>query len=191
MYPATSELLLEHMKTIGGFARAGDAKRAARIVLSVFRERLDDAAAAAIARDLPEPLAAPMRGGAYRGDLAPDDLYAAVGDRERTSHGVGAEHAQIVLRAIGDALSDDTRVLLEKELPTAWTDLLFGDRETGEPPPHGAPKSGAKIRMTLASAHPGYRSPIAEASADRAQSDSVAKSDAPHEARKLSSARPK
>jgi uncharacterized protein (DUF2267 family) len=191
LFPATTELLLGHMRSIGGFVSLSDATDAALVVLATLREGLGDAEAAAMVRDLPAVLAAPLREGRYRGDVTPADLYAAVARGERASRGIGIEHAQVVLRAVGDALSDDTRALLERTLSPAWTDLIFPGRGEGEAQPHGGPKTGDEVRMTLSSAHPGYRATIAEGNPDRAQSESIARSDDPHARTKLSSGRPR
>ena len=190
LYPATHDQIIDHIVRGAAFARTEDAERAARIVLEALRERLADNEADAVARDLPPKLASAMRSARYRADFSPSDLYATVHQRASVSRAIGLEETQVVLHAVGDALSDDTRTLLERELPREWTELLFEEREQSEPPPYAAPRVGPKVRRTLSSGHPGFKRSIAESQPETAHTHSVARSDAPHADTKISSGHP-
>lgn len=172
------------VRELGGFAGRAEAMRAIRATVMAIGERLRDDERAAFERNLPPSTFAALERVAYLGDFDRDELYARVARHEAVSPGFALEHAQIVCRALAEALPEGALVHLRKELGTTIASLL----EVPEPI-ETLPRSASTAGSTLASGREGSRHPLSESRLDRAQSSSVARADDPHEATKLSTAR--
>jgi uncharacterized protein (DUF2267 family) len=181
------ESLVSKVELIGGFDRRDDAERAIAATLEVLGQRLTDSEAQALARALPSKIAVHLRRRGYEGDFGVPELVTRVARKERVSVAFAREHVGAVLGAVGDALPAETATRLRKALPPAMWELFEVRRfPEVEVPPY--PSDGAFAR-SVAVGRPGSRRPISEARDDRAQAESVARSENPHGETKLSSAR--
>jgi hypothetical protein len=118
-----------------------------------------------------------------RREIEASELYAIVRRRANLGVGQAREGAQIVCRALGDALPDDLRLRVLDGV-TGSVAELFRVRESVSPPLHD--QLGAQH---LAGGRPGSQHPLSEAHARGAQSHSVVMEENPHAGTKLSSAR--
>ena len=164
------------------------AERALRAVLVILGQRFTDDEASALASQLPSDLAAVVGTSGYDADFDEAEFYERVRQREGTSPGVGREHADVVLRALGEILSPELKVRLVRALPDGLGRRL-APTPYGEPPPHREARHAHGI-STLAHGRPGSRHPISESAPPGGHSHSVARSDDPHGDSKLSSGRP-
>jgi hypothetical protein len=112
-------------------------------------------------------------------------LYLMVSQRTGLEPGKAMEQTRVVCQAISEVLDHDTLMLLCRALPEPLATLF---EPSPESPAFHAPHTVAGPRSTLATGKPGSAHPVSESGADRAQSGSVARSDNPHDATKLSSA---
>ena len=181
-----SELIDDVMRR-GGLAQRSDAERAVRATLTTLGERLTREEAQAVATALPSSWAGWLLDAGYDGDFDAAELYERVRRREGTSAGFAREHAQVVVRALGDRLADETRRRLEQALPGEVAELLR-PAEVGAPPPHAEARHAPRLN-TLATGRPGSAHPLSEARPPEGQSHSVVREDNPHGESKLSSAR--
>ncbi len=181
----TVDELVDRMTTLG-FDRPDAARRALDAALGAVAEALTEEESAALAANLPEPLAQIVREVSFDGVVDASELYERARRRGGVAPGCGIEHTQIALRVLGDALDEETRTRLRRALPLAIGALLVPADE-GAPPPQSAPPHSAPID-SLASGRPGSRHPLSEARADRTQAHSVVREANPHGDTKLSSA---
>jgi uncharacterized protein (DUF2267 family) len=163
------------------------AERALRSTLRVLGERLTDDEAGAVAARLPEELARIVDQAEYDGDFDDAEFYERVRRRAKTAPGTAREHADVVLRAIGEAIDDELRARLVRVLPGSLGRQLL-PADTGEIPPHPIAHRTPSF-STLAHGRPGSLHPLSEASPPAGQTHSVARNDDPHGETKLSSAR--
>jgi uncharacterized protein (DUF2267 family) len=170
-----------------GIPDRATAERAARATLATLGERLTEEEARGVADALPGALARTLRDASYDSDFDDAELYERVRRREGAPAGAAREHAQVVLRALGEVIDDDVRTRVTRALPRSVAELLE-PRAPVEAPPHAEAAHAPPI-TTLAAGKPGSRHPIAEARPDLAHSHSVAREDNPHGETKLSSAR--
>lgn len=153
-----------------GFEDREHAMRALRATVAVLDEYLAHDEARVLARVLPEEVVLELDRGAT----------------EHLTSGRAREERQIVCAAIGRRLTDDEREAIAGSLPEDIADDL---RRTLRPAEPMTTENGVPGGQWIASARPGSRHPVSEGRADRAQSESVARSEDPHADTKLSSAR--
>ncbi|OJH35967.1 DUF2267 domain-containing protein [Cystobacter ferrugineus] len=179
-----NEELLSDVAEHTGQAGIQDAERTVRAVLDILGERLSWPVIEAVADDLPGSLTAGLRDGVDRQDFDLAEFQARVADRMQVPLGRAVELAGVVCQFLAEALTPGTLHRLREELPEPMG-ALFTPRETGErlEPVHLEPSRG-----TLAEGRPGSTHPLSEARPERAQSQSVARTDNPHGDSKLSSA---
>jgi uncharacterized protein (DUF2267 family) len=171
----------------GGIPDQATAERSLRATLGSLGQRLTDDEAAALAGQLPKELARVLDQSEYDGDFDAAEFYERVRRREKTLPGLEREHADIVLRALGEVLDLEVRAGLIRALPDAIGQRLLAP-ELGPPPPHPTATHAPSL-STLARGRPGSRHPVSEAAAPASgQTHSVARSDNPHGDTKLSSA---
>jgi uncharacterized protein (DUF2267 family) len=178
------EIVVSHVRRLGGFAGSGEARRAIRATLTAIGERLLDDERAAFARELPSSLALVFERCAYDGDFDKDEFFGRVARHERVERGFGAEHAQVVCQALGEALGAEAMTRLRKELGPEIASLF-----DAQEPIESLPRTARSAGSTLASGREGSRHPMSEARPDYAHVGSVARSTEPHAETKLSSAR--
>lgn len=173
-----------------GFEERAPAERAVEATLRVLAERLDEADARAVARQLPPRLASLMRADEHGAEFGLADLYDRVARLEGVNRSFAAEHAQVVCQVLCDYLDDEGRKHLRVHVPPEIADL-FTPRPPAAPlraedrPRHRAPPGSGR---TLASGRPGSSRPLSEADG-WAHTDSVVRSADPYADRKISSAR--
>lgn len=179
-----------------GFGSDEEAEAALLETASILAERLLPDESASLARALPEPLAGAFRTTRYDRDFGIGEFFERVAAHEPPTkarpsrRGFGLEHAMVACAVLGDALDDETKTRLVRHLGPAWARLFEPPRdEPGELPPHGVRQHEDEPERSLSGGRPGARRPLAESNPDRAQSQSVARTDNPHGATKLSSTR--
>jgi uncharacterized protein (DUF2267 family) len=118
-------------------------------------------ALAATLATVSEELAGPERAlleeavpGVREASHVPGTFYERVRVREATTPGFAREHAQVVLRALGELVGPDLRDRLASALPTEIAEHL------GPRPIEGLPPSHDHHHPTLAEGHPGSDHPI-------------------------------
>jgi uncharacterized protein (DUF2267 family) len=158
------------------------AERAVRATLASIAEALSSDEADALCRELSPDLRPLVARHALALPLDRTALFAAVAARESVEVGFAVEHAECVCGALAERMSPDLRGRLQRHLPLLASLFELRDEPPLDVPPliHGS---------TLASGRPGSRHPLSEARPERAQSQSVARSDEPHADTKLSSSR--
>jgi uncharacterized protein (DUF2267 family) len=175
------DTFLGRMVELGGPTDRQASERALSAVVSAFFGALQPATRAALLNELPQAV---RRGIQIEDDRADEDLvYERVQAITSVPLGRAREHAQIVMRALGEFLSDDVRIRVMDDLPASVSDL-FRHQTVEQPPPHEVSGEG----HTLATGKAGSRHPISEANADTTQTHSVAREKNPHGDTKLSSA---
>lgn len=185
------EQFVEEVQRRAGLGSEEDAERVVYVTVRALGERLDTDEATALAGKLPAQLGARLRMAQYERDFDVDELYARVARREGVAPGFGAEHAQTVCQVLGEAMGPELRRRFALHLGPDFG-ALFEPRFVTSPPPrpvHIDPEVTAGEGVTLASGRPGSRQPVSSSAADRAHSESVARSDDPHGDTKLSSSR--
>lgn len=186
------ERFVEEVQRRTGLATPELSRRAIQVTLGALRQRLVDDEAAALARELPEPFAQLMRGGAYDADFTVDDLYYRVREREGVPLGFAAEHAQAVCQVLAEEIDGETLARLRKHLSADYAALLEPrpvERAPLEPERHLHDDNPPGDGPSLADGRLGSRRPLSEARPDdaRAHQHSVARSDDPHGDTRMSS----
>jgi uncharacterized protein (DUF2267 family) len=183
--------LLARIAERGGFRTPAEAERAEDAALLTLGQRLELPLAQELARHLPPRAAAALLRKAYEGPFPLEELYRRVAEREGVRLSFAVEHTGVVFETVAEALPEALRARLCRLLPERMA-ALFEPRRTDIPAPPMPPRpmqiepgSGT----TLADGRPGSRRPISEGGGDRAQAESVARTENPHEETKLSSAR--
>ncbi|MDB4937733.1 MAG: hypothetical protein JWP87_4705 [Labilithrix sp.] len=177
---------------LGALAERGldekpSALRALRATLAVVGEHLVADEAKALAEAMPEELAGLIED-QYDSDFSEHELFDRIGRRERARPSRAREEAEIVLAVLGECLSDDRRRRIARGLPGLAGELMRGERELGEPPPHRE-ASHAPEPTTLASSRPGSMHPVSESAPPSGHAESVARNPSPHADTKLSGAK--
>jgi len=109
-------------------------------------------------------------------DYDPERFYHQISEREGTPLGSAMEHAQVVLQVIAEMMSEEDRQRLIHHLPDEMEALLRPPvREPGIPP-----QEHWGAGHTLATARTGSRRSLADSRPERAQSQSIARTDAPY-----------
>lgn len=166
----------------------GNLAKAVQATLGALGAMVGHAHRAAIAGALPEALARPFRDAHYEAALDRDGFVSRVAASEHVPEGRAIEHATAVLAALGGAIEEDVRHLLEAELPADVREWVRPRRES-RPPPRAPHASSREDPHRLADGQAGSRNPISEAAPHDVHSGSVAASPDPHADTKLSSAR--
>lgn len=182
--------LVTRVSEEGGIGSLDLSSRVIRATLSTLGERLGDEDATALARTLPEPFGDLVAWARHGGSFGPAEFYERVRKLDREPRGFGLEHAQVVLRVVGNALPDELRARLTKALPGEIARVMEPAR-FGAPPPYGTPvvDDVPEPLTSLASGRSGSRRPLSEAAPPAGQTHSVAREANPHGDVKLSSAR--
>jgi uncharacterized protein (DUF2267 family) len=181
---------IERVKQRGGLDSEGAAEKAIAAVAGVLGARLTASEADVLAAQLPGRAGRAMRRARHGGDFGVAELYRRVGQREGVSPAQAAEHAQVVLQALAEAIDGETLVRLQKHLPPEWSGLLArGGGASGaasaeiehraRPYPEG--------HHTLADGRPGSGRSLAAAAPGHAES--IARSEDPHGATRIATAR--
>ena len=179
-----SQGVLERVRERTGLADVDEARRCASAVLAAVSQGLSHATLEAIRGELPPDLAALWIAPEHRRTVTLRSVLSAVSGREGVANGFALEHTTVVAEAMARTLRPEVLRLLREELP--WdVAVLFTPREPPTPVEHVRLDPS---RRTLAEGRPGGTRPLYEARPDRAQSESVARSDNPHGDTKLSSA---
>jgi hypothetical protein len=133
--------------------------------LTALGEQLFDDERAMLAGELPDEVSRHLKAARRRGAPGLATLFRRVARREGTRIGIAVEHAEVVLRVIGEALSRTTLARLTKDAPELGR--LFEPPELSDAPP-----------------------PPLRPTPPRGHRHSVARSDDPHSDTRLSSAGP-
>lgn len=184
------ERFVEEVQRRTGLATPELSRRAIQVTLGALRQRLVDDEAAALARELPEPFAQLMRGGAYDADFTVEDLYYRVHEREGVPVSFAAEHAQAVCQVLAEEIDGETLTRLRKHLSADYAALLEPrpvERAPREPERHVHDDDPHGDGSTLADGRLGSHRPLSEARPDSAHQQSVARSDDPHGDTRMSS----
>ena len=184
---------IEEVRAQVGAANEDDVEKAVRATIAALGAMVGHPHRQAIAGALPEALARPFRDAHYDASMGRDAFVEQVAASEHVPQGRALEHATAVLAALGGALEEDVRLVLEGELPEDVREWVRPKRES-RPPPR-APARGHPARghqeppHRLSDGEAGSRHPISESAPHRAHADSVAATPSPHADTKLSSAR--
>lgn len=193
------ETVLERLLERAPFETTSEARSALQATLKALRGGLTDDEAQALAQEIDAPWAAPLREGFYEGELAVEEFYRLVAFHGQRRLSIGAEHAQIVCRALGSVLSRTALQRLAQQVPLLAREFEAApDLQVIQCAEHL--RSAAAPEHTLAAGRPGSSRPLSEARpnpdetlsggrAEKAHAHSVARSDDPHGDTKLSSAR--
>jgi hypothetical protein len=115
------------------------------------------------------------------------ELYTELSVRSGLAYSHAAELAEVVCNYLGDHLSLELRLRLERHLPPTLAALMTSQRAPAIEP--GERELIGGVSTTLAEGRPGSRHPLSEGRPERAQTHSVVRSDNPHGDTKLSSAK--
>jgi uncharacterized protein (DUF2267 family) len=180
----TFDDLLFHTADRTGLPRE-QARQILILVVGVLGEGLSHSRAEALADDLPHELAGPLREAPHGPPFDLAELFRRVATRENVRMGFGVEHVKLVCRLLGEHFSPASRYHFKDSFPEEIAALF-------EPPTEPRDHDGGPVHLhpergTLAEGRPGSRHPVSEARPDRAQSQSVVRSENPHGDTKLSS----
>ena len=167
-----------------GFSNLADAETCVRNVLETVGERLSRLEAEALAEDLPADLAQPLRRASHGQTFGIEEFYARISRRAGMGIGRAREEAVVVCWVMAEAVGEDALQRIRRELPREFWELFT----LPEPIPPPATVHLHPEHRTLAEGHGGGSRPLYDARPDRAQSQSVARSDNPHGDTKVSSA---
>ncbi len=172
---------------LAGIQSNAHARAALLSVLDGLGAMVPHARRAAVIAELPLRLAEALARRDYDRALGRPWLLDVVAQQEHVRTGSAIEHVQSVLSVLRDRVDPDHFRVFVAELPPAVAALVPPQRTSTTPPPPGRPAHGHAHH--LADGRPGFAHAIAEsAPPTRAQSHSVAASDAPHADTKLSGA---
>ena len=195
--PVDHEAFIDRVKELGPFEDRAHAEHAVLLTMQALRRILMADEAMWLGAELDEKL----RGGLLAGaDLGPDDIYSELAEREGVGPGMGAEHVQVVLRSLAEALPPPVIGRLRKHLPRWSRELEVPEApapvsaaavlRAAEPttPSHLAQGRPGGARPVSESA-PGSRHPLSTSAPHSGHSHSVAQNEDPHGDTKLSGAR--
>lgn len=173
------------------------AREAIRATLTALGSGLTSDESSLLAGDLDQPWREVLAASPFTGALTLEEFYRLVSFHEGRRLAIAMEHAQLVCRALHDAVSDATRQLLVKHLPELaplWSRLEIPDenspieRARSEPTPEHTLASGKPgSSHPLSAARPTSSHPLSESRPETAHIHSVVRADNPHEDTKLSS----
>jgi uncharacterized protein (DUF2267 family) len=181
-----TERLVDRVSELIGATSKESAARAVVATFKALGEALLADEVRIFSRALPIQLSSALESAPHLGRLSADELSARVTLHEGVELGFAREHAQSVLRALGEVLPEETFTHLERTLAPEVAQLLRAPEiPESEPPPH-APRTA---RRTLSEGQMKAQHPIAEAAVGSGQLHSVAHEPNPHDDTKLSSSR--
>lgn len=181
------EDLLERIVQLAGLDTTQEASAALRATLTALGERLLDEDRDIVAGALPPELGVILRSAKFRGSFDVADFFDRVRRSEGVSLGFAREHAEVVCRAVAEALEEEARLRMEGALPDSFAELFRVPLPSEPPPAH--PLGQSERHHTLATGRPGTRHPVSESRAEVAQAHSVVREANPHAETKVSSAR--
>ena len=184
----TENELIDAVRHETGLSGEAWARAALRATLSSLGSLLPSAERSLLALRLPAELAEIWLEAEHDPLAGRADVIEAVAAVEGVREGFALEHAQGVMRAVGQLLDPGERRALRAHFSTDTQDL-FPEPRRSSPPGPTPPLPAGRPASHLSDGRPTSSHPISEAHADRAQSQSVARTDAPHADTKLSSAR--
>ena len=197
--PIDQQTLTDHLQKLAPFEDEGAARRAFDATLEALRSGLTDDEADWLAVDLGPNLSEPLLRQGYTGELTINEFYRRTGRYAGLRRSAATEQAQIVCRTLAELLPQPGIQRLRKHLPELAPLFSAPDAPPPVPGPHHL-RNEPSADHTLAGGKPGGDRPLSEAGspserafsgagAMRAHSNSVARSQNPHEDTKLSSAR--
>jgi len=162
----SEKAILQRIMVLGGLSEEA-ASTALGATLAALGERLLDEDRALLARGLPDELAASVLERTYQGEFDVAEFF----DR---------------IRRLGETLSEELRVRIERVLPESYVELLDPPRDAQPAPDH----RGTCLRghRTLATGRGGSEHPLSESRPQVAQAHSVVCEANPHADTKMSSA---
>lgn len=177
------DTITQRLQELIGLDQAAAASLA-RTILAVLTEQLPLRDRSSFVGKLPPASPRPT----WEAGQAPGDSLALFYERVAARAGLPAaravEASQVVCAALAELLDADSRRWLTARLPAELIVLL----EPHEHPARAPESPHAQRRYpTLAEGRPGSKHPLSEAHWERAQHDSVARSDNPHGDTKLAS----
>ena len=120
------DVFSSRVRELAGLADNGDAHRISIAVLGALADHLTGSAARALAEDLPEAFALPLKQTGETGEPGGmDEFYAAVSERSGLYDAAGAVGA--VLRALAETADPIAVVSAREQLPTELRGLLVTD----------------------------------------------------------------
>jgi uncharacterized protein (DUF2267 family) len=170
------EHFVEKITREAPFASKDQAEAAVRCVFEAIAQVVEKKTYQPLLAEIPRDYAAVLQASATGAGDA-DAFYAHIAAAEGAGEGFAREHAAVILQALAREISAEARKALHDGLPADVARLLDAPWERKATPSHRTP---ASAHGHLAGARPGSAHPVSEASADRAQSDSIAATDAPH-----------
>ena len=179
--------LVHHVRA-GTGASPREARRAARATLAALALGLDEPLRRTLGQEVDGLLIDGDRPGEAR-ELDAITLQAEVRRRARTTLAKAVEVTEVVLRALGEGLSEELLVRLRNQVDPSIAALLAPAEPAPEDPPHlRRHPPFARVRgLTLSTGRPGFAEPLAEAHGSIAHSGSVVTPN-PHGDTKVSSA---
>jgi len=183
------EELIDAVEDGAGLSSRAEAKAAVTAVFGALATRVLPGDRRVLIALLPPPLAALFDGDEQGAEESLDRIVEEVAEAEQIRDGFGREHLDVVGAAVAATLHPDAVAALRNHLPAAVASIFTPKPKAGRverPTPLEVP---AQTGRHLADARPGGAHPVSEASAERAHSESVARSDDPHGDTKLSGAK--
>jgi uncharacterized protein (DUF2267 family) len=165
--------LIEQVMQTAGLSSLQQAERALRATVSAVASCLSAQARTSWAHLLPSDLHLDLLDAPYQAAQTAQQVYARVPAGEGVPQPYAMEHAQSVIRELGQLLDEDTRTSLARELPDDLAALLREPQRATRPSrAHGHPRQPAG--STLATGRPGAVHPLSESEPHAGQSGSVA-----------------
>jgi uncharacterized protein (DUF2267 family) len=182
----SAQQLIGRIQELGPFEDANDARRALTAALEVLGGVLTADERALVASELPAELAGVLSTAVPHPSADWHEFNRRVAHAEGVRLGRAIEHAEVVCRALSEALVPSTRRRLQQALPQL--SRFFELPEDVVPPSH-EPHRSSEAPNDLAEGRPGGSLPLASADPRYlAHRHSIARSDDPHGDTKLSSA---
>jgi uncharacterized protein (DUF2267 family) len=189
--------LVRRLMDEGPFEGEIQAREAVRATLTALGGGLTSDEARLLAQDLERPWADVLAASRFVRALTLEEFYRLVSFHEGRRLAIAMEHAQLVCRALHDAVSDATRELLAKHLPELaplWSRVEVPDEVAGPDrsravaaPEHTLASGSPGASRPLSTARPTSSHPLSDSRPDTAQTHSVVRADNPHGDTKLSS----
>jgi uncharacterized protein (DUF2267 family) len=185
---ASSDDIVQRVRELGPFADRTTAKSALETTLELVGELLTPDEAASFARALPPGLSQIVHRARPLGVGTTDELVHRIAAREGVRSSMALEHAECVLRALGEILEPEARARLGHALPTLG-EWLAPRSVTAPEGPERTSATSAHAPPDLAEGRPGGTHPLAGADPTLlGHRHSIARNADPHADTKLSSA---
>ena len=187
MTTLAEQQIVERLLESGPFANEAETRRALRVCLEVLGSLLTSDERALVGGELSPELAQMLHGASPHRRAELHEFAGRIAQSEGVPWGVAVEHAEMVCRAVGNALSPSTRQRLVRGLPQLAR--LFEPLERPEIAPLPEERRPDTVPNDLAEGRPGGTLPLASADPRYlAHRHSVVRSVDPHAETKLSSA---